>query len=364
MNQGNPPAGPEVVNQHNAISRAMYSLGTNARRFIAMAMSKMNTASGEGPYEVSFSYQEFVKALGLGQSYTKGHMREIVLDSVRECLNSHIEIEHIEPDGQHIWEAYTWFSYSKLVSHFGLGDLKTEKKVSLYSDTDHLPLLCDTIVMHFNPELGAVLKNFGLFYSQIKLADLGKLQSRYAIRFYEIAMSWSSEAGKKGNKPGEWFFYYTVQELRAIFKIEHSQYKLTSDFRRKCIDVPCAEIREADIGIDVEPEPDKSGRRLLGFRFQCRFTSRHERNVTPIVSDRDEVDLDDKLKAAYPEKYEKYKTEYLSQQDFPGMKPLGRDIVADAEACLILRAEYPDFVKQWKAARKSAARQDKPRRRD
>jgi len=331
----------DFVLQPNAISQAMYSLGTNARRLVAMAMSLV--PDEENDYTVTFSLLDFITTLGLKD----GQKTRLALQAAaEECMGNLIKIHKPNDD----YELFTWFDYAKL-SHYvdpaaatGL-DRKSARKLKQEMLGPSKPW--DTITMQFNPKLGEAIKQFKKAYAKISLADLGKLQSRYAIRFYELALSYAGFAGKDGNKPGEWYFKYTVAELRALFQIPNSQYKITGNFRTKIVDLPIAEINQAGIGLEIKANPEKQGRRLAGFHFNCRFTSRNERNVTPIVSDQDEAAMEEALIAAYPDEFKKYYDFDMTQQElFP--HPFGKKLHARQYAIEKLKAAHPDFISNWR----------------
>ena len=76
---------------------------------------------------------------------------------------------------------------------------------------------------------------------------MGKLQSFYAIRYYEMALSYRGFIGKEGNTEDEWFFEKTIDELRELFVLQE-KYKVTSMFRINVIDNPVAELNAAKVG--------------------------------------------------------------------------------------------------------------------
>ncbi|MDR0785042.1 MAG: replication initiation protein [Treponema sp.] len=58
--------------------------------------------------------------------------------------------------------------------------------------------------MIFDQDLAGFLKELKRLYARLNLADMGRLQSRYALRIYEIALSYKSLAGKDGNAENAW----------------------------------------------------------------------------------------------------------------------------------------------------------------
>jgi hypothetical protein len=314
---------PEYVIQPNLISQAIYSLGPYARKLVAMAMSLMSPE--KGVYRVSFRAADFVEAIGLEPGKQGGETKKYIKAAVEECLDSHIEINR--PNGD--WEGYTWFTSSKL------------KKFSPGRDWGW-----DEIEMNFNPDLGETIKAFKKAYAKISLADLGKLQSRYAIRFYELALSYAGFAGKDGNSPGEWYFDKTLADIRILFGIDSKKYTLTKNFRVKVIDNPIAEINAARIGLRIEPQYIRRGKRLLGARFVCRFARHGETvQVTPATETEQE---NDRLEAAFPEEFQKYFQEAV--RDNPVLPGVISNFIWE-EACRgraneRLREAHPEFFKK------------------
>jgi hypothetical protein len=203
--------------------------------------------------------------------------------------------------------------------------------------------------MEFNHHLGEALKQFKKAYAKINLLDLGKIQSRYAIRFFELAMSYSGFAGQDGNNPGEWYLSYTLAELRKLFGIDKSKYKVTKDFRVFVIENPIEEINAAGIGLEITPEYVRQGRFLVGARFRCRYTGREEPLPAAPVSEaaREEV----RIRAAYPEEYQAYLDEER-KKPLPEWEnnPELRESVYASRAIRRLGEAHPEFSQKEEAA--------------
>jgi plasmid replication initiation protein len=148
--------------------------------------------------------------------------------------------------GKRKWEKYTWFTYAKY-------DEETGKAT-----------------MTFSSELAAVLLEIKRLYAKINLADVGKLQSKYAIRLFEMAKSYESMAGKDGNESDAWYFERSLNEFRELFGIDSEAYKETRDFRKKVIEEPVKEINQAGIGLEIKSEGIKRGRNLVALRLNCK----------------------------------------------------------------------------------------------
>jgi plasmid replication initiation protein len=277
---------PEYAIQPNAISQSAYECGVNARKLIAMGMSLLPmTTHKNDVYTVSFTMSEFLTALKI----TDGtRTRELIRSAVKECARNVITVQ----DDEEAYGLMPWFENVNVV-------WKTQ-----------------TFTLTFNSVLAKLIIELK-GKARLDLIDMGKLQSKYAIRFYELAMSYSGFAGKNGNKEKCWYFEREVGELRELFAIADSKYKLTGNFRTKVVDEPIQELNAADVGFKIEIEYIRKGKKLTGFRFCCQYESRTEREATPPAETLTEKE-NAKLKKLHPELWEKFYQEELSQKQlFP-----------------------------------------------
>lgn len=329
---------PEYVLQPNAISQSMYSASTNARRLMAMAMALLPENTED--YKVQFLLHDFMDALGI----ERGEKTRLLIEAAaEECTGNLIKIR--QPNGDYL--LYTWFQKTYLTKH--------EAMVSPKKPLISLPHW-DTITMWFNPELGDAIKAFKKAYAKIDLIDLGKLQSRYAIRFHELALSYSGFEGKNGNRCGEWYFEHSLEEIRALFQIDLKKYKQTKDFRVYVIDKPIEELNNARIGLHITPEYKRKGKWLIGARFNCRWAKRGDSiQINPATATGQE---DEKLIAAFSEEFEKYKAEELSRKrEQPGLFAEHPELIEEAAegyAINKLREVHSDFLKKINSSSKKS----------
>lgn len=293
---------PRYVLQHHAISRSANNLSATAKKLTAMAMALL-------PPDLSsltsaFTFSEFCKAIG----YTKsGESFRIFRGAIDECMGNCISIEIVSPKtGKKTWENYTWFTSSRLSEETGVA------------------------VMTFAPELAEVLLEMKRVYTKIHLKDLGELQSKYALRFYEIARSYESLKGKDGNRDQSWYFERDIDELRKLLGVPDDVYAETRRFRQFAVENPIKEINKAGIGIEIVTEGIKRGRKLVAIRFNCEQTTRtvpqKGRKKTAVAiplppplrntaNSREDKELEH-LRELYPKEFAKLYEEEMSKPSF------------------------------------------------
>jgi plasmid replication initiation protein len=318
---------PRYVLQHNAISRSINTLSATAKKLTAMAMALLPPDLSN--LTAAFTFPEFCKALGMPVG---GEQYRLFKDAVNECMQCVITIEtELNAKGKKKWRKFTWFIEAQY-------NEETSKAV-----------------MTFSPKLAEVLLELRWVYSKINLYDFGRLQSRYAIRLYEIALSYAYLKGKQGNKDSAWYFEWTIEELREIMGIPKDSYQETHLFKQKVIEAPIREINNAGLGLNINVESVKQGWYLIAIRFDCeqvprQLVAKGRRktgttqlelpDVTPkTADDREEKELHH-LKELYPEEFAGLYAAALENAPafIKGME-FGR-MTAEAEALLKLREKY------------------------
>jgi len=216
---------PRYVLLHNAISRSAHSLSAPAQKLTLMAMALLPPDLSS--LKAAFTFPEYCEAL---ETEKGGRQYEIFQKAVDECMKCVIMIETgCNKKGKPSWEKFHWF----IKSHFNSVTGQAE--------------------MEFSPTLAAFLIASKWVYSKINLTDVGQLQSRYAIKLFEMAISYMSLKGKDGNKYERWYFQRTVEELRLILNVPEDAYKTIKDFRKYVVENPINEINDAAIGVKITP---------------------------------------------------------------------------------------------------------------
>lgn len=111
---------------------------------------------------------------------------------------------------------------------------------------------------------------------------IAPMKSFYAIRFFQIAMSYYGFKGKSYSEKqkavfkaenidikNSWWFAYTYQELRMLFKIADDEYSRKDNFFKFVIENPIKEINTVQSRIKIKVLPMKRGREILGWVFVC-----------------------------------------------------------------------------------------------
>jgi plasmid replication initiation protein len=239
---------PELALKHNAVIRSAHTLSTNAQKLTYMALSLL--PFDLSTREVAFSYPELCKALGLE---TGGNSYNILKKTAEECMQCIVHIEQevlVRGKVKRSWKKFVWFSYSEF-----------DEKTGVFK-------------MRFSEELAEYLAEIKVTYTKVPLKDVGKLQSKYALRHYEMAKSYESMAGKYGNKPGEWSYERPIEDFRFILGVSDSEYISDNyELKRNVFEKPIKEINNAGFGLELRPQPIKTGRKITDIRIQCKKTT-------------------------------------------------------------------------------------------
>jgi plasmid replication initiation protein len=324
-------ATPRYVLQHNAISRAAHNLSATAKKLTAMAMALL--PADMSSLTSAFTFAEFCKAIGYAKS---GESFKLFLAALKECVNNGISLEIVSPKtGKKKWENYTWFMSSDFDEETGVA------------------------TMTFSPQLAAVLQELKRVYSKINLKDLGELQSKYALRVFELAISYESLAGKDGNRDQAWYFERTIPDIRLMMGAPDDAYHETKHFRQFVVENPVKEINKAGIGMEIETEGVRHGRRLVAIRFDCKRATRkvpgnrgrrkktveaEQPELAGMSSERTAISREEKelqcLKELHLEEFAALYMEELAKPSFLPPTSTFRKRAAEAVALVRLREKY------------------------
>ena len=98
------------------------------------------------------------------------------------------------------------------------------------------------------------------FFTQYLLSQTAQLKSVYSSRLYELLIQWRSTEKTP---------IINLEDFRAQLGIEENQYKLTSDFKERVLDLAINDINEKT-DIKVTYQQHKKGRSISGFSFNFK----------------------------------------------------------------------------------------------
>src|SRR5574344_480098 len=299
--------------QPNQISQGLYKCSPMAKRLLVYTISNLKmikwNQEKEPNYEVYFKPVQFAKALGLQRIGTK--QQQLIKDALKELQSSFIAI-----DTGDVFQTFGWVSRT------------------YYAPKDKL------INIALNQDLGKALIEYQKGFTTIQLVEMGKLQSFYAMRYYEIACSWKGKKGLGGNRRNEWFFEMTVQGLRDLFQIKDEEYAgRMNNFTKYVVERPIAEINEKT-NLLIKFEKIKDGKTVVGFHFMCsekaekikiEKTDRYKKKQEKIAINKESAEIE-LYKAKYPNEFAEIYEDEKKQENLFGIS-----LLAEANTVLKLK---------------------------
>lgn len=116
---------------------------------------------------------------------------------------------------------------------------------------------CGTLQIIFAPPVIPFINDLEKKFTKFFLEDVADLQSKYALRLYEILMSWSST---KKTPP------IAIEKLRSLLGVEKNEYPAMNNFKRRVLDLAVGQINEKT-NIFVTYEQHKKGRSIDSISF-------------------------------------------------------------------------------------------------
>jgi plasmid replication initiation protein len=233
------PTPEGYVCQSYDFTRIRHTLSMRYRKFLHVVMVQ---AQLEGKFaEVTFRVGDLVKAFGKGDHSGRAY-QAFRLDTFTTGLMQ--EIAHV-PAADGSWMKAQWVS------------------MCYYDKTT------DTLRVRLNEPLMPYVLEYRKRYVVVTLEQMNQFEGRHAWTYYEQISTKKHLAGKDGNKPGEFFFDMTIEEIRGILSIAPHEYKATAELRRRAVELPISEINHLNCGLSIEVEPHRRGKFLTGFRFLC-----------------------------------------------------------------------------------------------
>lgn len=235
----------DLVLQPNKVSRAAYKCDSTERKLLYFATAKLeNSFLTEGDvvvrrYTACFKIGEMLRALGMNNIASN---RKRIREAIKTIAKQTITV------------------------------LETEKKLvvmnwlqkAVYDEDEN------KVVLTFTDDVGMYLQDLKEQFSSLDFKTIGAIKSYYAMRYYEIALSYEGFKGQDGNQPHSWFFDLDLERLRIMFEIKDSAYRGRIDnITEKAVKQPIRELNAVNPRFRIDIERLKKGRTLFGYRFIC-----------------------------------------------------------------------------------------------
>jgi len=109
----------------------------------------------------------------------------------------------------------------------------------------------------FAPAVVPLITRLEKHFTKYELEQISNLSSAYAIRLYELLVSWRST----GETP-----FYELNDFRKILGVKETDYPIISDLKKRVLDISIKQLNE-HTDIIVQYEQHKKGRSISGFSF-------------------------------------------------------------------------------------------------
>ena len=146
-----------------------------------------------------------------------------------------------------------YFTYQKLVND------NLEQTESNWVQSVSYAINSSYVKIKFTDDVMPLITNLERHFTSYQLEQVKDLTSIYAIRLYELLISW------KLKKKVE----LSLVDLRLKLGIEPNEYKAMNNFKAKVLDLAVSQINE-HTDITVKYEQVKQGRTITGFKFSFK----------------------------------------------------------------------------------------------
>ena len=146
-----------------------------------------------------------------------------------------------------------YFTYQKLVND------NLEQTESNWVQSVSYAINSSYVKIKFTDDVMPLITNLERHFTSYQLEQVKDLTSIYAIRLYELLISW------KQKKKVE----LSLVDLRLKLGIEPNEYKAMNNFKAKVLDLAVSQINE-HTDITVKYDQVKTGRQITGFKFSFK----------------------------------------------------------------------------------------------
>ena len=225
----------ELVVKSNRLIEASYRLGLNEQRIILYAICRCREEQkGLFPdLPVTITADAFMKQF---PSVEKGSVYGQLKDAMNSLYNRSVTIHDIDPATKKARVRETrWISEKAYIDGAG-----------------HIQIV-------FTPEVIKYITRLETEFTSYQLEKVGNMTSAYAVRIYELL----AQHREIGNRT------FNMAWLRETLHIAPDEYKLTTNFVRKVIEVAVEQINKHS-DLTVSYKPVKTGRAITDFAFKIK----------------------------------------------------------------------------------------------
>lgn len=112
----------------------------------------------------------------------------------------------------------------------------------------------------FSPTVAPLITLLEKNFTSYELEQVSELNSKYAVRLYEIVIAWRSTSKTP---------MIAIDELRDRLGVLDDEYQITGDFKKRVLDYALKQINDKT-DITITYEQHKNGRKIIGFTFTIK----------------------------------------------------------------------------------------------
>ncbi|WP_419724450.1 replication initiation protein RepM [Pasteurella multocida] len=112
----------------------------------------------------------------------------------------------------------------------------------------------------FSPAVAPLITLLEKNFTSYELEQVSELNSKYAVRLYEIVIAWRSTSKTP---------MIAIDELRDRLGVLDDEYQITGDFKKRVLDYALKQINDKT-DITITYEQHKNGRKIIGFTFTIK----------------------------------------------------------------------------------------------
>ena len=207
----------QVIKHNDLVQKARYNLSVKEEKTFEFLISLIKPPTNDAeiqPLKYEFEIKDFCKICGLDEDNGNNYIR--AKETLKSLRDKSFWLK--QEDGSEVLVGW-------------LSKARTNKKSG-------------KAVIEFDSDLIPYLLNLKANTTRFQLINILPLQSKYSIRFYNLACSFKNMKSHK---------VYELEELKSLLMIPEEQYKALKDFKRRVLNKAKEEINNyTDINIEFQ----------------------------------------------------------------------------------------------------------------